>query len=320
MNRYAVNFSIFLILLYSNCCSQTLSNIYFISKKKIQSNGVFEIKDLANYKLDSTYSIFMFNRGILSKEVFVSNELYGSKENSIRNGFIYTYEKTSDKNLIMKEGRGEAGPSNQNYFSNYKYLSKKLQLSIDGYSYSYPNETGDIAGSSNLTNIVKYYYLDQKLAYKVDYEIDIKEKSLSDLKLNTIMKSTESTKLSNLLTSINAEERKRTYFIYRDENLIGFYPAKNAGAMSDNMADSIYYQKKIEELRKIGFKSFRNKYFTKEVYKKILDDCYIPIKNNQLFVNGSPIKQFLSKMGKPDVKYIVFEIADNYFLFYKIID
>ena len=319
MNRCALNFSICLILLCSNCFGQTLSNTYFVSKKDIQSNWIYEIKDLANYSLDSTYLLFMFNNGVLSREVFVSNELYGNRENSILNGFIYNYARNSDRNLMMKEGRGEAGPSRTDYFSRYKYLSKKLQLAIDGYSYSYPNETGDIAGSSNITNLVKYYYLNQKLAYKVEYEVDIKEKSLSDLKLNAIMKSSQSAKLSNLLTSINAKESQRTYFLYKDQNLIGYYPAKNDGAISDNTSDSIYYQNKIQELRKMGFENFKSKYFTKEVYEKIIDDCYVPIKNNQLLVNGKPVKQFLSKTRKIDFKYIVFEIADNCFIFYKII-
>ncbi|MDB5153067.1 MAG: hypothetical protein JWR54_1818 [Mucilaginibacter sp.] len=54
--------------------------------------------------------------------------------------------------------------------------------------------------------------------------------------------------------------------------------------------------------------------------KKIIDDCYFPIKNKGLLVNGKQIKEFLSQIGKSDKKYIVFEIAENYFLFYKVID
>jgi hypothetical protein len=44
------------------------------------------------------------------------------------------------------------------------------------------------------------------------------------------------------------------------------------------------------------------------------------MKNSELLINDEPVKQFLSEIGKPDTKYIIIKAADDYFLFYKLID
>ena len=112
-----------------------------------------------------------------------------------------------------------------------------------------------------------------------------------------------------------------TYYIYKNNFLIGYYPAKQDKFPPVTAGpDTIYTAEKNIEIKKIGFEKFKKKYFKKEVYNKIIEDCFEPVKTEQILINSESIKTFLSKIGSGNAKYLVLEITDNYFLFYKLID
>ena len=110
------------------------------------------------------------------------------------------------------------------------------------------------------------------------------------------------------------------YFIWEHNILIGYFPAKDENAITSMPADSIYHSKKLKELQKTGLLAFSKRYFSNEIYKKIIDDCYIQFHRKEIFVNGKPINLFLKAIHQEAAQKIIFEVADNYFLFCKLID
>jgi len=201
----------------------------------------------------------------------------------------YYYDYYDTDSIITRNLHFEYGAGQMSHTREYKYVKNKLFSSVDIHSYTGMNDEGDYETDVDYGCFRKYFYnLDGKLNY-----------------------------FSTGYTGGN--DTSNIYYLYKNDTLIGYYPAKDKNFQGEwNKSDSIYYEKKIREAKTIGFEKFREKYLQGEVLEKVIDDCYVPIKNEQLLINGRPIKEFLSHIGKFDVQYIIFEVADNYFLFYKI--
>jgi hypothetical protein len=305
------NIICFILILFffnSSFAQASFKNVFF-SKKEIKDNHIDEIKDFTNLNTntvrDTVYRLFKFNKGLIDTESVVS------KAASVSDN--YDYIKSSNNKLSFRFGNANEGIGNQQYFSRYKYLGEKLKLVIYGYNWPENNVPDEYE------TLTKYFYHPTgKINYKVVYDID-KEGLISNSLLNRLIQSPDSDKPPAFIKTLNSQEARRTYFLYSKNDLIGYFP-RDENIEYANLSDTIYSDNKLNELKKIGLDKFRNKYFTEAVYKKVIDDSYLPIKNKELLVNGKPIKEFLSKIGKGDVKYIVFEISDNNFLFYKITD
>ncbi len=324
-----LNLVLLFLMLYMNGYGQVPFNALFLNKQAIKDNHIEEIKDFTPLEdgatvTDSVYRLYIFNKGLIITEAHIYNTLEESVEQEIRNGCQYSYTGSSSNKLSEKEGDPDAGfGAHQSTFESYKYLNGKMTLAIGGIHYW----TMQISGT-NFSSLTKYfYYPDRKLKYEVEFEIDVNKEEVPDSKelvsnsrLINFMRLPESVKRPALLTYLGAHENRRTYFLYNKNALIGLYPVKAESAITADKSDTIYSKEKVQELKKIGLDKFSDKYFKGDVYKKIIDDCYFPIKNKELLVNGKPIKEFLSQIGKSDKKYIVFEIAENYFLFYKVIN
>jgi hypothetical protein len=117
----------------------------------------------------------------------------------------------------------------------------------------------------------------------------------------------------------NNDSINTMYYLYKNNCLIGYYPAKTKSYYGLTVSDTIYNDDKLLEIKTIGFEKLSEKYLHGELLKKVIDDCYEPVKSEQLLINGKPIKEFLMSIGKSDAQYIILEVADNYFLYYKII-
>jgi hypothetical protein len=112
--------------------------------------------------------------------------------------------------------------------------------------------------------------------------------------------------------TINCEKQPNIYYLYNTQwELIGYYKTYN---VNDSIAKGIK-----DDFTSQGYQKFNDKINT-PFWSKIVENSYYPVKNNQLFVNKKPIKDFLASIGKRDYKYIIFEITDNYYFFYKLID
>ena len=235
--------------------------------------------------------IFVFKNGKIVCEICDD----GSREKNDRMyRDDYNYESYDTDSIIIRFLHFEYGAGRTYYTREYKYVNNKLMSSVDLASYTYMNDEGYYETDVDYDNLRKYFYnLDGKLSYC----------SIGYIEGNDTIFS------SNI------------YFLYSNDNLIGYYPAKCKNFNGKwNESDSIYYEKKIKEVKIIGFEKFKEKYLQNEVLEKVIDDCYVPIRSEQLLINGKPIKEFLSGTGNPDAQYIIFEVTDNYFLFYKITD
>lgn len=327
--------SFFFVNFNSGYC-QLPHNSFILNKKQARKNKITEIRDLTNINQNiiidsSTYRLFIFEKGSVNIEAVVSNNVFGSYQGAIINGYHYSYTDSSYDTLIEKIGNADAGIGNQQYFTEYKYLNKHLELVIDGYHYTYRDDSNDLLGGINLTDMTKYIYsLDGKLSHKINYEIDENGQIALSYSINSQIKDSilkecmiiHDTDSDLTLSSLGAIEISRIYFLYDDDKLIGYYPAKDYRKVSLrlNTSDTIYNADKVTEIKKIKTKEFGKKYFTEKIFKSVLADCYMPVKNNELLINRRPVKEFLSGIGKGNTHYLILEIADNYFLFYKIID
>ncbi len=127
-------------------------------------------------------------------------------------------------------------------------------------------------------------------------------------------------KLDYAEISNSSDGIQRRYYLYDKNEIVGYFPSENKNR--DELIPSmvLFDQKKLLQLNEVGIDAFKKKYFTKTIQDSIINNCYTPIVNSQFLINDKPVKEFLKKMGKVNTKYIVFEIADNYFLFYKLLD
>ena len=303
-------------ILFSYCLAQKETSSFLIDRNCLKTNLVKEIKiyqDSLEANNNGEFVLFRFDKGKLLLEAF-NSELYSDIEEAILNGYHYNYSSTGK--LLSMEGKGESGPGgDQTTIAFYKYFNDNLKSVFKGYTYRYRDSKNNLKSGTKLLQLSKSFYnTNNKIASIIDYDIDISISNERDL--IKLMDDKEK-RIGNLGKT---KESSGTYFLYNENKLIGYFSSKEDFANKHNKADSIYYGNKMLELQKIGFDNFKKKYFTPEVYKKVIEDCYEPVKNNQLLINNKPIKTFLSKIGKADTKYIVFEIADNYFLFYKLLD
>ena len=111
-------------------------------------------------------------------------------------------------------------------------------------------------------------------------------------------------------------------FFYKNNHIVGFYPARQTIDSPQAInADSIYNDTKIRAIAKMLSPRFKSPNFSNEVIKKMIEDSYSPIKADQVIIDGLDLKQFLkNKINRSEARYVVMEIADNYFLFYKLIN
>ena len=266
---------------------------YFIHLKNLKKTNISEIKQFYNIKdckrNDSNICFYLlkFSNGLLQTEIS-----FDVLKSDIKQAYLLAYKyhyrrgKNNKFNLYYREGDAYNGPSQQEHLVTYIYSKNILQCEIyrEGIlTIGYDSDT-----ITTYTCTTNYFY--------------------------------ESTNRLNRIVIKKGEDNFVVYYVYNGNKLIGFYPAKEYDEIKKK-EDSIYYQSKILEVEKIGFKNFSKKYFSNPVvYNKIIDDCYEPVKNEQLLINGKPIKTFLESIGKKDADHIIFEVADNYFLFYKIIE
>jgi hypothetical protein len=117
----------------------------------------------------------------------------------------------------------------------------------------------------------------------------------------------------------NEEETSRKYYIYEDNEIVGYYPAKDYNKTELASPDEIYSAAKIEELKKIGFDAFSKKHFTPDVLDKVISDCYVPIAGRYIWLNNLPLQFFMKVQGFEMSDHVVVEVADNQFLFYNIL-
>ncbi len=277
------------VLLFASTCEKTNAQALFFSTKDLARLKVRIISNLKSTplgicnctNLDTCAQNFKFIKGKLMEEIF-----YNDSSLKYSNTYAYRQGKLIGYQVDM-------GPSQEQHFVHYVYRNSKIFSSYQTNSRYDLNSRGDYGSDSGYDNVRKYYYDNQnRLTKIVFYESDGKKQVEAGLK----------------------------YYLYQNNNLIGFFPAKDENTLTSLLPDSIYYERKLVELRKIGLNAFKAKYFSKEVYDKVIDDSYVPLSRNELLINNKPISLFLKGINKVKEKYIVFEVADNYFLFYKLID
>ncbi len=119
---------------------------------------------------------------------------------------------------------------------------------------------------------------------------------------------------------INIEDVQHTrtyqYFIYHNDQIIAYFPAKLPETQDVTQSDLIYF--KTDEIKRLGFNAYQTKYLGGENSKKIIDDCYTAVNSKDIIIDGLNIRQYFSKHKKALPKYMVIEVSDNYFLFLKI--
>ncbi|MDB5157702.1 MAG: hypothetical protein JWR50_2409 [Mucilaginibacter sp.] len=201
---------------------------------------------------------------------------------------------------------------------------------IDNVKYRYYNDSliiGDIdLGGGTEQHVREYKLKNKKLVSSVQINSHYNEDYTVEQNYEYFYKYFYNSNGSINRYSIFNKDGKRTtktgsvYYLYNNSGLIGYFPAKNEASEKIDQSDTIYFQSKLNELKKIGMEKFKQKYFKGDIYKKVIADCYLPIKNEDLLINGKPVKYFLSKIKMSNVKYLVFEFLDNRFLFYKLID
>ena len=241
-------------------------------------------ENLLKYKILSIKDLkckYLFDKGRLI------SEFYYNHDQEIDN-VKYRYYNDS---LIV--GDIDLGGGTEQHVREYKFKNKKLVSSVQINSHYDTYKKGNYTVEQNYEDFYKYFYN-------------------SNGSINRY--------------SISNKDGKRTvetgsiYYLYNKSELIGYFPAKNENSESTDQSDTIYSQPKLKELKKIGIEKFKQKYFKGETYKKVIADCYQPIKNEDLLINGRSIKYFLSKIKMSNVKYLVFEVLDNRFVFYKLVD
>jgi len=103
------------------------------------------------------------------------------------------------------------------------------------------------------------------------------------------------------------------YLYNKQWQLIGYYKSYkdiDKDSLCKEINDSVNFY---------GYQKFNNNINT-PFWNKIIEESYVKVKNKELLINGKPIKQFLTSIGKQNVNHIIFEITDNYYFFYNIID
>lgn len=293
--------------------AQSIPDIFFISKSDIKNYQIKEIKEFGNSELDANdYKFYQFNnKGQLT--LYTDVGVFLSKENAMAGGDKYEYNTTGK--LIYYEGNGDLGNGHQSNFALYGYDTRQLMFKINGYENSRSSN-----GGMEVTDLTTYNYSnDQKLNKIITYNIGKKHKTLTMEDLSKFSLNTKNAGQLNQLLNINKTATSRTYFFYDHNKVIGYYPVEKNN-VDVNPVDTIYSRKKIDELTRLGFELFSKKYLNESVKRKVIEDCYKPIKSKDLIINNKSANIFLSHIDKKGIRYIVFEITDKNYLFYKLID
>jgi len=320
--------SIVFLSILMTCNSQD-SQFYFISKTDINRMGINEIKVYADdtpgyediktnnsvftkYHDTSSYMIYTFKNGRL-KEIkpndnqsleykYLDSNYYLNwketrkhkeiKENIYTDSILKCLFKNHNGFYVFEiEGGGgrDGWPCYIYDYNDYENKLKSITVS------SCSDSGDDVEG---LTEFV--YYPDGRINYEIAYSIK-----------------------TNIDTHIpiDTTETKRKFYIYKDKILVGYFPAKEEQYPPIlSSSDTIYSYKKRTELKEIGLTKFTEKYFNDDISKKIIEDCYSTVSKMRFFINGKTIKEFFLKYNNIKFDHIIIEIAENYFLFYKIND
>lgn len=309
MYKYGLIFIFFYSILGKLFCQ----NI-FIDKYSIKKNKLHSIKNLfatpgytcTSNNEDSCAHIYTFTQGRLSSEIWFNNYIEKNENKSLN--FNYSYIDTTRLKLDYRWGNLEAGIAQQHYFKKYTYKNNNLSYVLCGYNYNSPDKSG-----TEITEITKFfYYPNGHLNYQIDYNLN---------QLSSGFNSTFSEKfIDSLLKNKQTIEYSRKYYIYENKRLVGYFPAKNYSEIIQSPPDSIYLEHKLQELNKIGWSAFKTKYLNGKMLNKVIADCYLPVKKEQLLIDENNASIYLLKTGLKTTGNVVIEIADNYFLFYSIIN
>jgi hypothetical protein len=267
----------------------------------IKEKQISEIRDLSKVT-EKDICIYTFNP-----------ELNYKLEQIMENDFdysAYNYDESGRLSYIILPGGNHYWPS-----ISFLWDENLLLGSMDVEESNMRCDDGQYASETTISNLVIYNYSDKgKLLSHItidmsyDYGIDCFGTEWNNSPVGDLYE--------HYCTLEN--EKKRKYFIYdKNDMLIAYYPAKEYGNYYDSL-DTIYSYNMFNQIQANGFENFCY-YLHSEVLAKIIEDCYTPIKSEQLLINGKPIKEFLMSIGKSDAQYIILEVADNYFLYYKII-
>lgn len=267
------------------------SSRYFLSQREIKINGIRSIK--------------IFNN---TRENLESNSTHGFVEYNFVNGRLTTELAFDDSKVTLADARD----------LEYHYFYSKLP---DGKSILY-KRIGDAYNShSHEDHIAQYFYKNEHLS---ESEYTTRALNQKNNSLGAITGRESDYYYYNNINELDSiknvnNDRKITYqyFIYRNDQIVGYFPAKTPDDMGIEAEDSIYFTKKAE-LRRIGFQAFKKKYLSGGIYAKIINDCYKNIDVKDLIIDNLNITQYLAKKKIDPVKYLVIEVSDNYFLFLKI--
>jgi hypothetical protein len=262
---------------------------YFLSKKAIQNLGMKSIKIYNNSRDDTDgksgkgFTEYVFNKGKLSTELSF-DDLKITLIDAQELEYHYYYSKTKIGKSILEKRDGDAynGHSQEDHLTKYFYKNDLLVKTEYTTSSLYKKKTS-ITGKE-----LKYYRYNNKIQLDSIENIDNENKSTFQ------------------------------YFIYNESHIIAYFPAKTPDDMGIKTEDLIYFTK-TQEIKKIGFKAFKNKYLVGSTYDKIVDDCYESIDYKDIIIDGLDISQYFLKKQIHLRKYLVIEVSDNYFLFLKII-
>jgi len=232
------------------------------------------------------FELLRFNKGLLKSEIYFDDN---AKTITQAVGCGYEYE-WKDKKLSFRYGKGTVGSCYDIEKEVMKYVYNrqgKLVRNVDDLFTNSPDVDAGIVSNISDSSVTTYTY-------------DPKGRILYTQK----------------------EGELQTAYLYVDDNMVGYYPAKDYRKLPENgiLSDTIYSEKYIKEFRTLGFEAFSKQYFTRDVYKNLLIDCYRPIKNNELLINGKPIQNFLAINRKSAAQFIILEVADNSFMYFRLID
>jgi hypothetical protein len=293
----------------------------FISKEDLARFNTSEIRIIPEELRSSEvvdfsagYYSYLFEKGYLKKEYEKGPD---DDEVVDANAVAYNYSYKDEVNfeLSQRQGNGPISNRNQKHFVDYEYSSGKLVSQKFGYKFTEADTTGIVYSS-----IRRFYYdAEGKLDYEVDFQLYENSASSDDESffLDSVLSGANSGQTPNQTEA--EEETFRRYYIYENNKIIGYYPARDYNQTELKASDDIYSSDKINELKKIGFDAFSKKYFTPEVLNKVVSDCYTPIAGKHIWLNNLPLQFFIKAQGLEMSDHIVLEVADNQFLFYNIL-
>ena len=284
--------NVFILISCDRCFSQ---EFFTITKEMIKEKQIYEIQ-------------------LLSSETYIFDSIhnYRLKYKKDTPDCSYNYNKSGHLQSIEILHGG-------NHYWEYVSFGWENNLLLESITIEESNgrcDNGIYGRTTTISNLVRYNYSNKGkllsyIALDIEYDYGI---DCDGLEWGNIPK-------GDLYAYFYAfkKEKNRKYFLYdKKEMLIAYFPAKEYSNYYNDL-DLIYSYNMLNQIQAKGFGRFKEKYLQGEVLKKVIDDCYTQVENEQLLINGKPIKEFLADIGKADVRYIVFEVADNYFLFYKII-